>query len=627
MRNKLLFCLSLFFTTSILSAQQYTVSGTITNQNNRPLEFVNAILLKNDTIAIQKTTADSLGVFSMIAEQGDYTLRLEQFGTLVLKREISLFQTTNLGNITVEESILLEGVTINAQKKLVEQKMDRLVYNVENSIASQAMNGLDAIRNTPLVRVQDDNISIVGKGGVSVMINDRIVNLSGNELTNYLQSLRSDDIARIEVITTPPSKYDAQGNSGIINIILKRNPNMGWSGNVSGTYQRNSYNGYRTGATLNYQSEKWSSSLKIRKYDLAYQLDGTRNLIGGQNSIYTTETRKDQASAFGLNYSLDYKINDHSNAGFIYDFSQGNYDINAEGSSRYEQQTQVDSTLNTRAVQHWKTPTHTFNAYYDVKLDTLGKKINFTGNYLSNAPDKNNDFNTDNTTTNNQAIVRNNSNMQYSIYSGQADLTIPYKFLTLETGAKYTFLDNTSNVGYYNYTGSNYILDPQNSNMFEYKEHNYAGYISLQKEFNEEWSAKAGLRYEYTALQGQAPGDENSNLKKEYGKLFPTAYVSYKPDEDHVFSLNYSRRINRPDFQSLNPFRWYTNPYMYYSGTPTLQPSYNNNVELSYSYKGKLTFGLYNQNSRNTTSSIARLEDGIYSNVIENAYNQNRTGE
>ena len=124
--------------------------------------------------------------------------------------------------IVVEEAKVLEGVTITAKKKLIEQKVDRMVFNVANSVASQGMSGLDAVKNTPMVRVQNESVSIVGKGGVSIMVNDRMLNLSGSELTNYLQSLRSDDIARIEVITTPPAKYEAQGNSGIINIILKK---------------------------------------------------------------------------------------------------------------------------------------------------------------------------------------------------------------------------------------------------------------------------------------------------------------------------------------------------------------------------------------------------------------------
>ena len=292
----------------------------------------------------------------------------------------------------------------------------------------------------------------------------------------------------------------------------------------------------------------------------------------------------------------------------------------------YKRLTVTDSVLHTNQNQIWKTPTHTLNAYYDIKLDSLGKKLSFVGNYLSNIPDKVNDFNTINGTTNNKDVVRNSSKMNYAIYSGQIDLMLPYKWANIEAGAKYTLFDNASNVGYYNLIGADYIIDPNNSNIFNYKEHNYASYFSIQKDFNEKWSAKAGLRYEYTSLLGESPANTNSKVSNSYGKLFPTAYVSFKPNSHHALSLSYSRRINRPDFQSLNPFRWYTNPYIYFTGTPTLKPSYNDNIEFAYTYNNKLTIGLYNQYTTDDVSNIARLENGIYSNVFENSFNQNTTG-
>lgn len=617
----LFFCLN-----SKISAQQFTVKGKVVNQTGNAVEFADALLFRNDSISVDRTYTDSLGLFSLKAEKGNYLLKIKQFGQEYLSQHIEINQYKDLGEIKVQESVLLEGVTITARKKLIQQKVDRLVYNIENSIASQGMNGLDALRNTPLVNVINDNVSIAGKGSVSVMINDRMLNLSGSELTNYLQSLRSDDIAKIEVITTPPAKYDAEGNSGIINIILKKNPNLGWSGNVNGSFQRNSYNGFRTGATVNYQSEKISSSLKLSQGDINYKLYGTRNLIGNETGIYTNEKRHDNPDIVSANYQLDYKISKAQNIGFIYSFSKLDYNMDADGISRYETNSVVDSTLVTQQKQRWTTPTHTLNAYYDLKLDSIGKKLSFTGNYLNNSPEKINDFNTLNMLNNNETIVQNNSKLNYAIFSAQADLLLPYKWLNMETGLKYTSLNNKSDVGYFEFNGTDYIPNPANSNVFHYKEHNYAAYVSFQKDFDEKWSAKAGLRYEYTSLEGFTPGDESSNLKSDYGKIFPSAYINYKPNDNHSFTLNYSKRIDRPGFQSLNPFRWYTNPYMYYTGNPTLQPSFNDNVEFNYSYKGKFTAGIYNQYSRSNTSNIARFSDGIYSNLIENGFDQNRTG-
>lgn len=606
-------------------SQEYTLKGEVVNQDVQSVEFIYASLLKDNEL-IHQTLTDNLGMFSFKVEQGDYSLILEQFGKEYFNESITLNKNLDLGNIQIEESITLEGVMVTARKKLVEQKVDRTIFNVENSIASQGMSGLDALRNTPLVRVQNGNVSIVGKGGVSIMINDRMLNLPGSEIANYLQSLRSDDIARIEVITTPPSRYEAEGNSGIINIILKKNPNLGWSGNLSSGYQRNSYNGFRTGATINYQSKKLSSSLKLRQYHFLYKIEESNNLISSNNSIYSDETRKDQSKALGLNYSLDYKINEAQNIGFIYDFNSSKYHMDTDGISQYKSQTVIDSTLTTKQKQNWETPTHTLNVYYDIKLDTTGKKLSFTGNYLSNIPDIGSDFNTVNNTNLYESVVRNTSKMEYSIYSGQADLALPYGWADVEVGAKYTLLDNNSNVAYYNLIGPDYVINPDNTNVFQYKEHNYASYLSLQKDFNEKWSAKAGVRYEYTSLEGETPELYTDKFSSSYGQLFPTAYISYEPNYNHAFSLNYSKRINRPDFQDLNPFRWYSNPYIYNSGSPTLKPSFNDNVEFTYTYKGKLTARLYNQYSKDNLSNISRLEDGINSNVVENSFDQNTIG-
>ena len=607
-----------------------SISGKISFKDGKNISYAEIIATKNE--ARQTTISDENGNFTLkLSENGNYLLNILQDGNNVYSKTIvvdeDIYKNFIIDNLNLEKEVSIQEIRLIAKKKLIEQKVDRIVFNVENSIASQGMSGLDALRNTPLVRVQNDNVSIVGKGGVAIMVNDRMLNLSGGELTNYLQSLRSEDIARIEVITTPPSKYEAQGNSGIINKKKKKNPNLGWSGTISGAYQRNSYNGFRTGATINYQSKKINTSVKFRQYDYSYKLEGVRNLLGFENSIFTTEDRKDQAKAVGFNYSFEYKLNDKQNIGFIYDYNTSRYNIEANGASLYKHQIVIDSTLNTYQRQIWKTPTHTLNLYYDIKLDSLGKKLSVTGNYLSNIPDKVNDVNTINNLTTNKDVVRNNSKMNYSIYSGQADLILPYGESNIETGVKYTFFDNNSNVGYYNLLGSEYIMNPDNSNVFNYKEHNYAAYISLKKDFNEKWSAKAGLRYEYTSLEGKSPSNgATNNVKDDYGKVFPTAYVSFKPNDNHTFSLNYSKRINRPDFQSLNPFRWYTNSYMYYTGTPTLTPSFNDNVELSYSHKGKLTAAIYNQFSSDNISNIARLENGIYSNTVENSYDQNKIG-
>lgn len=187
-------------------------------------------------------------------------------------------------------------------------------------------------------------------------------------------------------------------------------------------------------------------------------------------------------------------------------------------------------------------------------------------------------------------------------------------------------MDNNSNVSYLDFINGEGIINLANSNIFDYREHNYAAYISAQKDFNDQWSAKAGLRYEYTSLNGKSPTSPEDAVSDKYGKIFPTAYLSYKPNDRSFLSLNYSKRIGKPGFQSLNPFRWYKNGYIYYTGNPFLLPTFNDNFELNYSLDGALNIGLYHQFSKNNTSSIAKLENGIHENIIENGFDKNTTG-
>lgn len=605
-------------------AQQQTLNGKVVNIEKLPVEFIHATLLKNDTIFVEGMTTDSLGSFLFKAERGNYKLILEQFGTEYFNQYLELNQDMDLGEIEIDDSGVLEGITITARKKLIEQKVDRMVFNVENSIASQGMSVVDALQTTPMVRVQNGNISIVGKGSVMVMINDRIINISESELTNYLQSIRSDDVSKIEVITAPPAKYEARGNSGIINIILKNNPNLGWSGNISSNYQKNSSNGFGSGLVLNYNSNKVTSSIKLRQNNYSSKPIGTRNLIGDMNSIYNSETRKDNTTALGVNYSLNYKINQNQNAGIIYDFNNSKNKMDANGISKYKHSNVTDSIFKTTQQQLWKSNTHILNLYYDIKLDTVGKKLNIAGNYLNNAPDRINDFKTLNINNQNSTIAKNNSLMNYNIYSGQIDLTLPYNFGIIETGLKYTLFNNDSKLGYYNFINQEYILNPDNSNSFNYKEQNYSGYLSFQKEFNEKWSFKAGARYEYTKLLSSEETYKISNNK--YGKFFPTAYLSYSPSDNQTITLNYSRRIERPSFQSLNPFRWYTNPYTYFTGNPTLLPSFSDNIELTYTLNNKFSSNLFYQYNKDGLSNIATLVSGEYVNEIKNSYNENVLG-
>ena len=243
----------------------------------------------------------------------------------------------------------------------------------------------------------------------------------------------------------------------------------------------------------------------------------------------------------------------------------------------------------------------TLSIYHDLKIDSAGKKLSSSVNFFTNRPEVGNNFVSESANT--YAAVRNNNLSKYNIWSIQSDLTLPYTWVKIETGAKFATYNNNANVAYYN----NLLLDQTRSNDFYYTEKNLAAYYSMASDLSKKWTAKAGLRYEYTLMDGYS-STLNQRNKRNYGALFPTAYIVYKADENDVFSLNYSRRINRPGLSSLNPFAYYTNIYTYSTGNPLLLPSYSNNFELNYLYKSMFSFTVFTQHTSDVNSLLTTIE-------------------
>uniref|UniRef100_A0AAU6WR54 Outer membrane beta-barrel family protein n=1 Tax=Chryseobacterium endophyticum TaxID=1854762 RepID=A0AAU6WR54_9FLAO len=607
MRNIILVLLILC--SQIFLSQNVQITGRILNNENSPVEFAEVILLKNDSVKIRSEITNANGMFTIDAPKDSYILQVKRFKGILYTKKIKLENNLRLNEIKLVDIQQIKEVIIEKKKKLIEKKIDRTVFNVENSIFSSGADLAQVLSGTPMLSVSDNSVSIVGKSGVAVMVNDKLLNLSGTDLINYLRSLRSDDVSRVEIITTPPAKYEAQGNSGILNIILKKNTKLGWNGILSSSYIQTTYVGNANNLTLNYNSNKITSSLRLRQFDRPSKAVELIDIIG-TNSILSADQRKDKFKGAGANFSFDYKLNPNSNIGVIYDISKSHSDMDIFNRSIYQTNSIQDSLLTTSSEHRKPIVTHSLNAYYDYKIDSLGKKLSIAGNYFSNSPDAEVNFQTISDYTPGTQKIRNLSNLDYQILSGQADLYLPFKWGTLETGLKFTHFLNSSNIKYFSFKNYEYTVDPSRSNYFEYKENNAAAYVSVYKSLGEKWSAKAGLRYEYSTIEGysEIAGERNKN---EYGRLFPSAYLEYKANENNTLSINYSKRINRPNFTALNPFRWYSNPYSFYTGNPFLSPSYNHNVELSYLYKNRFSVTVYGQKLINGYGRITSLTQGI----------------
>lgn len=595
-----IFVLLLFFSPRLLFAQEYTVKGIIINREKQPVEFVHLSLLKNDTLFIKGITTDRLGLFSFEIGKGNYVMILERFGAEFLKENLSITENLDLGKIEINESVALKEVTITGRKKVIEQKVDRLVYNVENSVTASGGNALDALRSTPLVRVQNESVSIVGKGVVLVMIDERLQRLSQEDLASLLKSISSDNIKSIEVITTPPAKYDAEGSNGLINIVLKNGRANSWSATVSSSYIQKRKPGGNLSGTFNYNYNKLALQVSLNTAQQKLLTESESNIYY-PNELWNMQlTNNSLNKSLGTGFGIDYKITDKWTSGLKYigSFSD-NSSQNDPLTSRYDYlSSKASSYIASNVTTNNNPKMNSLNWFNRIKIDSLGTVITTDFDFFNYK--KIDDLSTmGNELDGNKNIIpstyfsSDNSNVnKIENYSGKADVDMPRNWGTLSFGGKFSFTKTDNNLTVLNNETGTQILDTDQSNIFQYKEYNEALYVSLRKKLSEKWDLQLGLRMEATQTEGYS---KNINQKNEnnYVKLFPTVFVTYLPNDSHSFSLNYSRRIVRPSFDYLNPFIIRSNPFFYTEGNPFLQPMIQDNIEVSYLLKERLGIRVY----------------------------------
>lgn len=570
-------------------SQQFSVKGKVFGQGKAPVEFLHASLLKNDTVPVQQTMTDSLGHFSLKAEKNTYRLVIKQFGRECLNRVIVLDRDLDVGTIEIQEATELQGITISSRKKLVEQKIDRLVFNVENAIMPSGGTALDALKSTPGVRVQTENISIVGKGEVLVMIDNRLQRMSQEDLVSFLKSIPADNIKSIEVITTPPAQYEAEGNSGLINIKLKKAKANTWDAGIGASYTQKIFGGGNLQGSFNYNHNKLSlqASLNKGKQQL---LTTTSEQIFYKEERWKQEMRnRSESNLLSAGLGIDYKLTDKWTTGIKYLGSfTDRTSVNHPLITRFSNASQVVNGFVASDVMAGNKPEmNTLNWYHSLMLDSLGKNLTidvdffnyrktddrfFSGNEqdLNKMPVPGTFFSSTNTNVNS---IKN--------YSGKADVSLPYKWANISLGGKFSYTNTNNDLVVYDHHTGSPVLNTGQSNTFNYREYNEALYFSAAKKITDKWETQVGMRMEATQTKGYSKNLDQTNVVN-YIKLFPTAFVTYVPGDHHSFSLNYSRRIRRPDFDYLNPFVVRTSPYFYAEGNPFLKPSYIDNFEFTY---------------------------------------------
>jgi outer membrane receptor protein involved in Fe transport len=601
-------CYFVFLLIPCLSyGQSFQLQGQVVNSKQQPIEFMDVYLTSSTNSNTPHAYTDSLGNFTLQVLRGNYTLLLIEFGKQKYSQDLVVVQDMNLGRIQVDKGVVLDSITITAKKKLIERKVDRLVFNVENSVSASGGDALDALKVTPSVRVKSDNIALAGKSNVTILVDDRTIALSGEELIQFLKGIASDNIKSIEVITVPPAKYSAEGEGGLINIKLKKSALHSWSNTSRTSYTQGTYPLFSLGNNFNYQQGKWSFLVDVSK--LQNKTIYTNDMQYYYPEAYWKNMVYNQVhyNGFSSIVNMGYAISDKRKINVQYMGNSATPKIDGEGNTLIYQQEngRLINRLPTVSQTKNKNYNHAFSASLVTQLDTLGKKYTLDAAYFVYFTDKKSKQ-TNETRTGDNALINttwlnNNSTQRIENWATQLDFELPYTWATLEFGAKLSLTKTNSALAITMVED----LQPLNQQVdqFTYWENTQALYFSGTKFFGEKWQVKAGLRAEATQNKGDSFSMDQVHRNK-YSKLFPTVYVSYQLSSNHDLTLKYSKRIARPPYGNLNPARWYLSTTSYEEGNPFLQPAFNTNVELSHSYKKQFTTTL---SYTHTTNGFGQL--------------------
>ncbi len=620
-----IFFLALIATFAAFGAAAQTISGVAKDAEGKPLSGVTVSLLRDSAVVKLAATKENGGYQFTGIKEGIYKVSatyvgyatavsapVNHTGTDVTVADIALIKST--GNLT--------GVTIVAKKPLVEVKADKMIVNVEGTINATGSDALELLRKSPGVQVdKDENLSVSGKTGVQVFIDGRPTPLSGQDLANYLKTLQSAEIEAIEIITNPSAKYEAAGNAGIINIRLKKNKAFGTNGSANAGYNIGVYPKYNAGISLNHRNRN------LNLYG-NYNYNNSKNWSNMSISRTVLDTLFKQSGVITFNNvshafkaGMDYTLNKKSSIGIIVNGTFAAPDIKNSGRTliTYQPTKTTDRVLFANNTSDMQRDNMTYNVNYNY-TGTKGKSL------VLNADHGRYNINTDQYQPNSYYTPDNQfiSSVIYQmitptdirISSVKADWEQDFGKGKLSFGGKTAMVATDNNFQRYDVNAAGKELDKDRSNRFKYDENINAGYVNYNRPLKG-MMLQAGLRIENTISKGTSTGQKyngtdyistTSNFKRNYLDFFPSAAVTFNKNPMKQWNVTYSRRIDRPAYQDLNPFEFKLDEYTFQKGNTNLRPQYTNSFGLTHTYKYKL----------NATLNYSHVKD-IFTQLIDTA--------
>lgn len=608
------FIISCFIATS--ASAQFKVTTKVIDFKGRGMELSTVSLMQKDVILSTQYT-DSLGgcIFQSVSA-GEYSFKVSQYG--VVTEQVAMISSDTTIVIEMAKSKQLEAATINNKKPVFKRKADRMVFNVENSLLSYGNNLYNMLAMTPGVSVDEHSVKIVGKGEAIIYMDDQFVQLAGEDLINYLMNVPSDDVSRIEVISNPPAKYQAEGSAGIINIVMKAVLKKGYSGDVNTSVTRNTYWSEALGAGINYNKDKIMFKNRINVSQTAYQQSIDMYMKFPISINQNTTKAKFNQSGISNNADFTYKFNEKSRIVLSSQINSSQPSLVNSTNIDYIRNSISDSLTKSLGDGISNLVSMNTGLNYSYILDTLGKKLSIDFNHFNFDQSKNRIMKSQTEyemSPNFLSTIQTSSTQLVKSNSLDVDFELPYANYSIYTGGRLSNNENLNNFD--NEHKYNNSIQLTEKDKFLYNEKIQSLYFIFSSTIKQ-WELSAGFRAENSIIKSKSfTYDQENNYN--YLKFFPSLYILYTLKEEVYLGGSYSRRIDRPNYAELNPFRLYMNANQYSIGNPFLRPSFTDNIEVYYIFKDKFSSTFNYSQSSNLYSQIPivdlKTNTQVYTNM------------
>ena len=642
LKNLYVLCSFLFASHQTLLAQ-CAIKGQLTDTLNAPVAYSAVGLLHAKDSSIVKgvmTDLDGNYCFEKLTK-GNYLLKISVVGYQTFYSSVINYDSLNA--ITVNPiqlkvgGVNLNEIAVEAQKKTVEFKNGNVIVNIEGTALAMGNTAYDLLQRLPGVTVSDGNISIQGKAGVKILIDGKIQTLAGTQLINVLKSMNASEIEKMEVLKKPPVKYDAAGTGGMINIKTKKVKLVGFSGSVYTSYSQGFYGNPSAGFTLNYKGRKVNFfSGFTAANETVHQRESYTNKYNynttNETTVLSDFTNNSGGSVYTYNLGTDWLVNKYNTIGVKMNGALGMGKQNQTNFTDFgnNQQGVQAQQMNANKPNPWIYPEFNVNAEH--LIDTTGTVIRFSANYnpywdIYAANFDNHFLDASRLDVATPQVFKTSNTLTFNNSNALIDFEKEFKKeLKLEIGIKHSYQQTHSDYFFknQNYFTGEYLTDSALTNVFNYYQSISAAYFNLSKQYKK-FSFQAGARTENTIIH-TVSANSGLSFDRQYVNLFPLASIDFKKSDNHTFSLAYNKRVNRPDYNSFNPFITFVSTQVSYKGNPFLKPEYSHDVGLTYSYKAWLnnsvnftrinnTFMGYNTQNDSTKSYVHTSANLRYADV------------